>query len=172
LIEDDSEYEKCLQEAVDYKFPRQLRNLFVTLLVHCTPTAPERLWEKFKEDLSYDMKKNFGDRAHKMAYFHIVKKLVKQGKDLKKDFPTMPYIDLKDYDDVVKQIDCRKEASIADQMEKAMNKEQKEIYGKIKELISNDARTDRYLFVDGPGGTGKTYIYSTVIHGIHAELEL
>jgi hypothetical protein len=165
LIEDDAELEKCLREAAYFKFPRQLRNLFVTILIHCSPKEPEKLWEKFKDELSYDMRSRFpGELAYEMAYFRIVKKLVDQGKDLERDFPTMPKINLEDYDEAVKQIDCVREGHLAQDMFNKMNDDQKAIYNRINTLLDDDDDPLRCLFIDGPGGTGKTYEYKGVNH--------
>lgn len=57
LIKDDDEWDKCLAEAVEYKMPSVLRNLFVTILIHCAPSHPDHLWLKYKKELSEDFQK-------------------------------------------------------------------------------------------------------------------
>ena len=54
LIQDDQEYDNCLQEATEHKFPSQIRNLFAQLLVYCNPTNPRALWEKYKVHMYED----------------------------------------------------------------------------------------------------------------------
>jgi len=43
LIEDDDEWKRVLNEAVGWMMPRQLRRLFVRILLHCQPLHPEEL---------------------------------------------------------------------------------------------------------------------------------
>ena len=40
LLEDDSEWRQCLEEAAQMASGHQLRNLFVTILCNCTPSDP------------------------------------------------------------------------------------------------------------------------------------
>ena len=40
LLEDDSEWRQCLQEAAHMASGHQLHNLFVTLLCDCSPSNP------------------------------------------------------------------------------------------------------------------------------------
>ncbi|XP_071908337.1 uncharacterized protein [Coffea arabica] len=54
LLESDSYIEETLEEAVGFQMPSSLRFLFVTLLLHCAPTNPSLLWEKFEMKLSRD----------------------------------------------------------------------------------------------------------------------
>lgn len=44
LLESDLECYSCLSEAALMKSGKQLRNLFVTILVFCEPAEPEKLW--------------------------------------------------------------------------------------------------------------------------------
>ena len=47
LLEDDGEWEMCLQGAADIKSGSQLCHLFTTLLLFCTPAQPNLLWSRF-----------------------------------------------------------------------------------------------------------------------------
>ena len=51
LLEDDSEWKKCLEEASQMATGRQLRNLFVTILRDCTPSDPCTLWLQFHTEI-------------------------------------------------------------------------------------------------------------------------
>ena len=54
LIRDDSEWINCMNEALTYQTPSALRSLFVLILIHCNPTKPFELYEKYKDDLARD----------------------------------------------------------------------------------------------------------------------
>lgn len=47
LLEDDGEWEICLRDAAEIQTGSQLRHLFTTLLLFCTPTQPNILWINF-----------------------------------------------------------------------------------------------------------------------------
>ena len=46
LLDDDSEWDKALEEASVFQMPRQLRSLFVTICIQCTPSEPALLWQR------------------------------------------------------------------------------------------------------------------------------
>ena len=54
LLEDDLEWERCLQEAAFVHMPIQLRKLFCTICVFSNPSDPKALYEKFKESFLED----------------------------------------------------------------------------------------------------------------------
>ncbi|XP_044005456.1 uncharacterized protein LOC122850362 [Aphidius gifuensis] len=58
LIEDDTEWERAMTEGEIWMMPRQLRQLFVSILIHCQPNDPGKLWKKFKDALSQDYYKS------------------------------------------------------------------------------------------------------------------
>lgn len=47
LTYDDTEWDKCLAEAVEWRMPGQLRWLFASILAHCNPKFPEELLDKY-----------------------------------------------------------------------------------------------------------------------------
>ena len=53
-VEDDQEGTRCLEEASQTHMPFRMRNLFVSILVHCEPNQPLELWETFKESMAED----------------------------------------------------------------------------------------------------------------------
>ena len=55
LLEDDSAWQRMLQEAARYQTGQQLRQLFSTLLLYCKPTEPHVLWHDNREALCEDL---------------------------------------------------------------------------------------------------------------------
>ncbi|XP_025262562.1 uncharacterized protein LOC112637334 [Camponotus floridanus] len=89
LIEDDDEWKKAMNEAVGWMMPRQLRRLFVRILLHCQPLHPEELWENFKVAMSEDYIQHFGIlQGQNKAYVQINSMLRAEGKSFV-DFPQM-----------------------------------------------------------------------------------
>ena len=54
LTEDDDEWKRIMHEAEVWMMPRQLRNSFVRILIHCHPLHPNELWEEFKDAMAQD----------------------------------------------------------------------------------------------------------------------
>ena len=57
LLEDDSHWVTCLNEATLISIPRALRVLFCNILVYCFPSEPDKLLEKFHHSMSEDFKR-------------------------------------------------------------------------------------------------------------------
>ena len=164
LIRNDNEWKQCLEEASHFKFPKALRSLFANILIHCNPKYPENLWNTFKDDLSYDIKKLYGDcnTAYSQTLYLINQKLLEQDKSLN-DFGTMPHLTGKEKrikeDNVY---DPKEELLKANKMMLSMNNEQQLIVDQFEHFLQDNKQ--ELIFIDGPGGTGKTYVFNTIIH--------
>nr|XP_025887491.1 uncharacterized protein LOC112941712 [Solanum lycopersicum] len=55
LLEDDKEWNDCLAEAACWASGNELRNLFVTILIHCQVSDSSKLWRSNYEILSEDI---------------------------------------------------------------------------------------------------------------------
>jgi len=62
LLDDDSEWDKALEEASVFQMPRQLRSLFVTICIQCTPSEPALLWQRHKAMLAEDFARTVGEQ--------------------------------------------------------------------------------------------------------------
>ena len=81
-----------MKESTSCMMPRNLRNLFVRILIHCQPVHPKDLWDEFKISLSEDYIRRIGETAGiRKAYSQIDKLLRKEGSDISK-FPEMDAI--------------------------------------------------------------------------------
>jgi len=101
LLQDDREWDDCLEEAGAIRSGGQLRRLFATILLFCEPTCPERLWEKHRVTLTDNIlacaRREADDPALEMgeeelqnrALYHLQSILQHHSKDLS-DFPHMP----------------------------------------------------------------------------------
>ena len=60
LLEDDREWDRCMNEAVSYQMPFQLRLLFAFICLSAGATVdPMKLWEKYKVRLCEDLYRKF-----------------------------------------------------------------------------------------------------------------
>ena len=57
LLESDDEWNECMSEAGVSFMPKQLRSLFVTILIFGEPAKPISLWEKHKKVMGEDIMK-------------------------------------------------------------------------------------------------------------------
>jgi hypothetical protein len=168
LCQNDEEWHNCLEEAKKYRFPRALRTLFVNILVHCGPKYPELLWNTFKDDLSYDVKRRFQNLSNDSIYqktLSLINDLLKYQDKSLKDFKTMPQLtnsrETLDDDDLY---DPSEELSSAFKMINLMNEGQKAIIEELKNMIEEENGEQKCLFIDGPGGTGKSFTLTAIYH--------
>jgi len=96
LLQDDAEWDTCMREACIDEDAKRLRNLFVTLLLLCSPLNPKVLWERYRDDMSHDMRHrritNGGtaDDAYNNTLLLLEAKLALTNKGLH-DFPKMSF---------------------------------------------------------------------------------
>ncbi|KAI1698173.1 putative peptidase (DUF1758) domain-containing protein [Ditylenchus destructor] len=105
-----------------------------------------KLWEMFKDQMSEDIKLKHRDYTDEMLYetalFLIYKQLLENDKDIDRDFPSMPKINLEDVENMRENYDKSKEEAKAENMSRKMNKEQKEVF----ETIAEGTRVMRRAF--------------------------
>jgi len=163
LIRDDEEWKKALEEANSFEMPWKMRELFALILVHCNPAKPDELWALFKDALSEDFAKKFSiELAHRKAYIDIAKRMLQAGKSLA-DFPALEQIDDLDLD-LEEQFNLAEELDIGRRSYELLNDEQKKIVDEIMNRISNPDGKMAFYFLSGPGGSGKTFVISTLVH--------
>ena len=166
LIEDDEEWIRAMNEATVWMMPVQLRRLFVRILIHCQPVHPEELWDKFKDAMSEDFSRtNEITISHQKAYAHINTILNVEGRALT-DFPTMEQRveqHISDDNDDTNNTTLPQMMQLGQQQYMQLNNEQKEIVDTILRAVDvNSQDRNNCICIDGPGGSGKTFIYTTI----------
>ncbi|KAL8124324.1 hypothetical protein AgCh_012103 [Apium graveolens] len=104
LDNSDDDWHSAIQEASTHQTGRQLRNLFVTILLFCDVSNVRSLWDKnwtlMSDDIEYSHRKKIGHRnfaitaeeLQSLTLYDVELQLRKTGKSLK-DFPTLPPVD-------------------------------------------------------------------------------
>ncbi|XP_071641856.1 uncharacterized protein [Temnothorax longispinosus] len=162
LIEDDDEWKRAMDEAVGWMMPRQLRKLFVRILIHCQPLHPDELWESFKIAMSEDYARHFGMlQAQKKVYAQIGAMLLAEGKSFI-DFPQMEQLIENNEEEGNVTIEQAMEVGIRQYNQ--LNKKQKEIVDLILNRLDDKSRNSHCFYIDGPGGSGKTFVYTTIYY--------
>ena len=187
LLEDDQESDDCLTEAANCAMPAQLRQLFVTILLFNEPCDPLALWNKHKASLAEDFllrarilfpNVKLNASVLNSALLDIENRLEKHGKYLS-DYPGMhiPTQDRSPFDlpRIIQDelaYDAPELAIIADTNVPLLNPDQLSAYNSIMESIDNPIAENKAFFVDGPGGTGKTFLYNTLLAKIRSRGEI
>ncbi|KYM96549.1 ATP-dependent DNA helicase PIF1 [Cyphomyrmex costatus] len=162
LIEDDEEWKRAMTEAVGWMMPRQLRKLFVRILLHCQPLHPEELWENFKVAMSEDYIRHLGLlEGQRKAYTQINTILYAEGKSFA-DFPQMEQ--LIENNEESDYMTLEEDMEIGNRQYEQLNNKQKEIVNFILNKLDTNDHSNNCIYIDGPGGSGKTFIYTTIYH--------
>ncbi|KAI8605268.1 PIF1-like helicase-domain-containing protein [Dissophora ornata] len=146
----------------------------------CTPAEPERLWDRFATDLSDDYLRRAhldpeithgqgaAEYAKRAALADINDILIGIGSSLAA-FTTLP----QQFNDVVKPYDDMEENEndLADLEHLArdnfllLDTDQRRAFDTVMNAVQGQG-WQRLLFVNGPGGTGKSLLYNTLIADI------
>lgn len=151
LLEDDTEWDSALEEASTFQMPVQLRGLFATLCIHCSPSDPAHLWNKYKAALIEDFSRRQieEDEAEQRALHHLKSLLEQQGKTCT-DFglPNPAPLPEEDGDEGFSVTEEEADAMIAE-----LNDEQRLLVDTVCEEVeavrAGAAPTTRAYFLDG-----------------------
>ncbi|XP_058808421.1 uncharacterized protein LOC131674008 [Phymastichus coffea] len=163
LIENDDEWNTAMNEGVQWMMPQRLRFLFVRILIHCQPVKPEELWTNFQDALSEDFSRTWEkDIAYQIAYQDINSILNNEGKSLN-DLPSMPPLLPINILHVQENISLQEMADRGNQKYNNLNPSQKEIVDLVINAVDNENYSGpTCIFMEGPGGSGKIYVYETM----------
>ncbi|XP_066361095.1 uncharacterized protein [Miscanthus floridulus] len=155
--------------------PYALRRLFATILVFCEPSDVFRLWEKHKEAMSEDYMRN--NQSTFMVEHMVLMDIQKLLQSIQKDIKMYPLLismtHMMPLRDIPREI--FEEASIEANEDDVvlldtLNKEQRATYDEIMSSVDNE--DGGLFFVDGPGGTEKTYLYRALLATIRSHKKI
>ncbi|XP_073362434.1 uncharacterized protein [Aegilops tauschii subsp. strangulata] len=172
LIEADNTLDNCLTKAEQWAMPCSLRRLFATILVHCEPSDVRGLWDRHLDPMSDDYRRSRTSpiEVEQMVLLDIRGMLQSMGKDIV-DF-ALPSIDdafdptegeareVIEESTVEFDVDDTKLAS-------SLDLEQRAAYDEI--LAAVERGDGGVFFVDGPGGTGKTFLYRAMLAKVRSD---
>ncbi|OMP04886.1 DNA helicase PIF1, ATP-dependent [Corchorus olitorius] len=184
LLGDDKQWQHALDEAAHWANAKHLRQFFVQLLLFSQVTNPAALFEKNWQIMSDDIQHRF-DIAVRLPNYALpppealrnyvllaIGDLLAQNcsslaeKNLPQ--PTMntnnaSYNRLIHEEHAYNLRDLRDEH---DRLLNTLNPEQRDVYLQIRHSVDNSQ--GRIFFVYGHGGTGKTYLWKTIIAGVRS----
>ncbi|KAL3365048.1 hypothetical protein AABB24_010277, partial [Solanum stoloniferum] len=146
--------------------------LFATLLVYCAPVNPRKLWEQFEDSMVEDYKMLQTIERKKIRYQalnHINDILHSMGHDIN-EYELIPQsINSSAAAREANDVHFERSITVSEDdvlLHKKLNKKQMIAYNVITERIfSNKAGA---FFIDGPGGTGKTFLYRALLATIRS----
>ncbi|KAK6751098.1 hypothetical protein RB195_002831 [Necator americanus] len=158
FLDDDTCYRQSIQEAAQFQTASTLRSFFPCLLCYCEVANAEELWNEFSTSMADDyIKRGLGaEDAIVLSYFDVADRMLLLGRDLAQ-IVVPPVNQRPSLSDV--PVDYRQHESEGSRLYESLNSHQKSAADDILTMDRNDGR---YFFIDGPGGTGKTYLYNTI----------
>ncbi|KAG7572528.1 Nucleic acid-binding OB-fold [Arabidopsis suecica] len=177
LLDDDQEYIDTIKTTSFWATGNFLRCMFVVMLQSTSLSQPEVVWEKTWELLSEDIERKrreyfkrpeltLTDEQKQMLALKEINNILRSNGTSLTAFRTMPQLPDEEIDDSNVLILDEKNYDRNEQKEKLeeslqkMTDEQKSVYSEIIDAVDNDK--GGVFFVYGFGGTGKTFIYTTL----------
>jgi len=185
LVENDQAYCECLQEMSAVLRVHTFRKLFARILVFCEVDDPLQLWEQFKDYLVADFIHRMGNvpRPENVCPYELA--LAGIQRILESLDSSLCAIGLPVPDDIhrlvimsvdvesgayhereeARSIERRRLEEEVEALISSLNTRQRQVFDSVfAELTSPSSTCERpdMFFVDGPGGTGKTYLFNTI----------
>ena len=167
LLTDDTEWDHALQEASVFQMPSQLRGLFATICLQCEPSDPLQLWVTHKEAMIEDFLHSNSteiEAAENRALRHL--QAIFQQNGMSCDTFGLPAIQ-EDVQLLEQDFDMHAAQQQAQDQIPLLNEEQRSLFEAVQQsmALTEDQQPDRChaYFLDGPGGSGKTMLYNTII---------
>ena len=174
LLADDSEWERCMTDADILEFPDKLRRLFATILLFCEPSEPSVLFEAHKDDMAADYIRRAKDTntnhvediALNSVLIDIERILHGHNKKLSDFGIQEPDLNLGHV--VTGTVGNRNiYQEMVDAAVSSLTPDQRIVFEAIKLKI--DSGEGGLLFLDAPGGTGKTFLFNLLLSYVRAK---
>ncbi|XP_020080111.1 uncharacterized protein LOC109703807 [Ananas comosus] len=184
LLGDDKEWREAFGEASQWSGSVELRQLFATLVIYCEVADPLKLWNEYWElmtdDILYRLKRVLGVENLRIPQLelqnHVLFELEvifnKNGSSLTQynlPIPNRLIVDGLNNKLLAEELDYNRTELLQEYSElfDGLNSEQKIIYDAV--LHSVYQNIGDLIFVYGHGGTGKTYLWKTIIAKLRSE---
>jgi hypothetical protein len=186
LYDSDDKWNACLEEVVGMQTCAQLRSLFVTILAFGVPGEPHMLWDKYKEHICNDCKVALQRRdivepsieqIESWALHSLRDALAKFNKTFEEFGLHAPSVAF-DWLETNRLLEVERDynvevlqAEVVMAIE-SLNDGQRAAYNGIIDAYA--AHHVKVIFIDGPGGMGKTYIENLILNAVcsHGDIAL
>ena len=177
FLQDDQEWIECLTEATLSASPAHIRSLFITILIFCEPSNHITLFEHFKGPMSEDIrhkvmkisKETIEASVSNRLLMILESKLHIHGKSLS-DYPGMPCPPEENNSPIhnEQQFCLAEQQQLAEKNVMMLNTDQLKVFETILDSIRTNIKQTLF-FVDGPGGSGKTFLYNTLLAHVRSK---
>lgn len=182
LLADDGEWRLCLLEAGEMQTGFRLRQLFATLLLFCNPSNPHALWLEFRHNICDDLgpqllalgRDSGVDSEVRYDYgLYLLEDLLRKAGHTLSDFhmptPSGDWQSCTLNRLIAEQTayDPEHEQAVARERVSQLNSEQADAFHQIVNAVQE--QSGQLFFLNGPGGTGKTFVYNTVCHHLRGQ---
>ncbi|XP_076918697.1 uncharacterized protein LOC143579202 [Bidens hawaiensis] len=178
LLEDDKEWSSAFEEAAAWATAAELRTLFAHMLQYCEISNPLQLWEehwnKMADDVVYTHHL-LNSEDQKQYVLHELELLLrtapvpvmlsKYGLPLP-DAHTLQCLNNRMLLEE-KNYDRQQLAEEHQSLKNLLNSQQNAIYEQIMSAVTSNIQL--LAFIYGHGGTGKTFLWNTIISGLRSE---
>ncbi|KII68453.1 ATP-dependent DNA helicase pif1 [Thelohanellus kitauei] len=161
LLESDEEWDRCLTDAATYLMPKQLRDMFSYICIFCQPSLPIKLWKDHQNDLSLDYLRTHSVEESTNLALHAIDFVLNQHGMVcgSIGLPTPTG----DAPEDIHLFDREKEKKRAQEKIEMLNEAQTAAFVKIVMAVENMNTQGKFFYIDGPGGSGKTFLYQTLL---------
>ncbi|XP_023312434.1 uncharacterized protein LOC108916109, partial [Anoplophora glabripennis] len=167
LLADDTEWKRALREACARDMPQQLRNMFAFMLIFCEISDTRALWEEFKAHFMEDFQRRglSDEEGLQRTLRSIQTVLLLNGTRLALyGLPEPEEIRIE-----VDPINVETERLEGQEMYDNLNQEQRIVCEAIMTAIHDPTESRRLFLVDAPAGSGKSYLFQTIITKLRGE---
>ena len=183
LLEDDNQYHLAMQEASVSNSAASLRSLFAVILTWCEPSNPLDIYEQHKESMAEDflhqqrtrlsnMELGFNEDVFNLALNDLQDRVLTMGGRQLSDYG-LPQPEAVDSNrlawDYQREIDYDRgeQQAYVEQHAALLTSDQREVYDYFCSMV--DANQGGILFLDAPGGTGKTFLINLILAKLRSE---
>jgi PIF1-like helicase/Helicase len=165
---------------------RQLRSLFVIILLHCNPVDPQQLWQETKhhlcDDLEYTLRVHhrINDPTPDQVYdygLHLIDKDLRKGGKSLNDFAEMPRVrenwELRVGNELIAEqlnYDVPTLQQFIQHGLPTLNAEQLQLYNAVIDSVNSNH--GGAFFVHSAGGCGKTYVCNLIAATVRAQRKI
>jgi len=184
LLNDDNEWYKTFQEATNWATASQLRNLFTTMLTYCDLKDEtqffEKNWTKMIDDIEKQLKLKYYPINYTPTEAELQDVLLQELEDIfckngqHIENYKLPRRSTQHVLDTTNRLiqeelnyDIKRLEEEANKLYLKLNKEQKEAFHTIIDSVINNK--SQFYFITGHGGTGKTFLWNTIVSYLRAK---
>lgn len=186
LLENDNHWEYALREAAQTATANQIRELFAIILTSCNPSNPNELWLKYRESMSDDilaeMRQNYQDlELHFNGDIFNRALILLEDKCIEINNQSLIQLGIQppqrnELDVLNMELFKEKNYNIEElyryiqQNKPLLIESQKHAYNIIMDHIKK--QEGGIIFLDAPGGTGKTFLINLILAEIRTKKEI